>query len=542
MPRRGNLGGHRVVIASLFLPDTLHFIEPEFESALAESPEESTAPPSPEALPTDAPLPLHELSSRLAASMSISSQDRHARSMPVPARTPRNHRPSFTDTKINMSELMYEAAAIPKLDVRDGAISGASSPLTASRRGSMSEHANAIGGPEASSDIPVATASDHGRAAFTPDVAGSSPFATSPLPGQTAPVHAAAAASPAGAGASAPKSRRTSFNTNTSSGTALAPPAIIPEGTGTRTPGARAGGKIGITTPLSIISDLAARRGGPIPPPVPDADSERHHPFGSGAVTPMAGAQTPGNNGSRPGLARAFPSSLSMTKAINNSSNNPSGTKSAGPGQLPTLKSLSMTSSKSSATPTVSASGSKTPGALQPLRSMKTASAVASGSINDHGRGVPASPAEARKPSASAVERPSSRELLGHAKTPTPRERSVTSSPSASVKGRSYHHTQPSNSNSSSYQGPPAAPSSVFSRNRSMRSATRRAAAVELRPPADRISADAPRPPRSTRLPTTTTMLLCRRSSSSAILPRTVVSLMRSRVSNASVCALASCT
>lgn len=397
--------------------------------------------------------------------MSVSSQDHKSRSMPLPSRTPKTHRPSFTDTKINMSELMYEAA-VPKLDVRDGgaAISGASSPLSRSRRGSMTEFANANGAPEGGSDIPVATASDHGRGLFTPDLASGSPFGTSPLPGQTAPIAAAAAGA-------VPKSRRSSFNTNTSSGSALAPPANIPEGTGTRTPGARAGGKLGITTPLSIISDLAARQAGPIPPPVQEADIERHHPFGSGAVTPKLGAPTPGS-GSRPGLARAFPSSLSMTKA------NASGTKSAGPGHLPTLKSLTMTASKSAAAPTTPSSGSKTPGApplpLPPLRSTKTASAVASGSINDHGRGgVPASPAEARKPSASASERPSSRELLGHGIAPASKERSAASSPSASssIKGRLHHASSTSTSNQ---KGPPAAPSSVFTRNRSTRSATRR--------------------------------------------------------------------
>ncbi|SNX82048.1 related to alpha,alpha-trehalose-phosphate synthase, 115 KD subunit [Melanopsichium pennsylvanicum] len=450
MPRRGNLGGHRVVIASLFLPDTLSFIEPGYESALAESPEESTAPPSPDSLASDAPLPIHELSSRLAASMSMSSQDRQSRSMPVPARTPKNRQPSFTDTKINMSELMYEAAAIPKLDVRDGAISGASSPLTHSRRGSTSEHTATAGATEAS-DIPVAPASDHGRAAMTPDPGASSSFSTSPLPGQTAPTAITS---------NAPKSRRSSFNTNTSSGTALAPAANIPEGSGTRTPGARAGGKLGITTPLSIISDLAARRGGPIPTLAATADSERHHPFGSGAVTPMAGTQTPGNANRPPGLARAFPSSLSMTRA------NPSGTVSAGPGQLPTLKSLA--ASKSTAGP----SGSKTPGVPSALQSSKTASAVASGSTNDHGRGVAplSASSQVRKASTPTGERPSSRELLGRARTP--RERSVTSSPTASVKGRLHHISGAVGS--SNNQGPPAAPSSVFSRNRSFRSATRR--------------------------------------------------------------------
>ncbi|CBQ71131.1 related to alpha,alpha-trehalose-phosphate synthase, 115 KD subunit [Sporisorium reilianum SRZ2] len=462
MPRRGNLGGHRVVIASLFLPDTIHFIEPDDESALAESPEESTAPPSPQSQSTDAPLPLHELSSRLAASMSKgSSQDRHARTMPVPAKSPKNRQPSFAETKINMSELMYEAAAVPKLDMRDGPVSGASSPHAQSRRGSMSEHANNVGGAADASDIPVAPASDHGRAALTPDPAGSSPFGTSPLPGQTAPIAAAAAAQP--------KSRRTSFNTNTSSGTALAPPSTLPEGTGTRTPGARAGGKLGITTPLSIISDLAARRGGPVPLPTSTAESERHHPFGSGAVTPKAGAQTPGNANRPPGLARAFPSSLSMTKAT------PSGSVSAGPGQLPTLKSLA--ASKSASTPPSTASGSKTPGgaktpgAIPALQSTKTASAVASGSINDHGRGVvPASPAQPRSASTSTAERPSSRELLGHARPS--RERTAASSPTASVKGRANLINQAVATNT---QGLPAASSSVFSRTRSMRSVTRRA-------------------------------------------------------------------
>ncbi|TKY86038.1 hypothetical protein EX895_004863 [Sporisorium graminicola] len=457
MPRRGNLGGHRVVIASLFLPDTINFIEPEYESALAESPEESTAPPSPQSQSADAPLPLHELSSRLAASMSrASSQERHARSMPMPARTPKNRQPSFADTKINMSELMYEAA-VPKLDVREGPVSGASSPHVQSRRGSMSEHATNVGTGADASDIPVAPASDHGRAALTPDPASSSPFGTSPLPGQTAPLVASAVA--------APKSRRTSFNTNTSSGTALAPPSTVPEGTGTRTPGARAGGKLGITTPLSIISDLAARRGGPLPPPTTTADSERHHPFGSGAVTPMAGAQTPGNVNRPPGLARAFPSSLSMTKA------SASGSASAGPGQLPTLKSLA--ASKSAITPASAASGSKTPGVPPTLQSAKTASAVASGSINDHGRGVaPVSPAQPRSVSTSTAERPSSRELLGHARPSRepPAERTAASSPTASVKGRSNLLKEAVASNN-----PPTASSSVFSRTRSMRSVTRRA-------------------------------------------------------------------
>ena len=457
MPRRGNLGGHRVVIASLFLPDTINFIEPEYESALAESPEESTAPPSPDSQSHDAPLPLHELSSRLAASMSMSPQDRPTRSMPGPARTPKSRQLSFADTKINMSELMHEAA-VPKLDLRDGPVSGASSPHSMSRRGSMSEHAVNVGTGTDASDIPVAPASDHGRVALTPDPAGSSPFGTSPLTGSTAPIAASTAAA-------APKSRRTSFNTNTSSGTALAQPSTVPDGTGTRTPGAKAGGKIGITTPLSIISDLAARRGGPIPMPTTDANSERHHPFGSGAVTPMAGAQTPGNANRPPGLARAFPSSLSMTKAT------PTGTVSAGPGQLPTLKSLA--ASKAAASSSAPGSGSKTPGGLPALQTAKTASAVASGSINDHGRGVPASPAQTRSVSIpSGAERPSSRELLGHARLS--RERSVGSSPTASIKGRSHHHSQAGSSNN---QGPPAAPSSVFSRNRSMRPATRRSSA-----------------------------------------------------------------
>lgn len=279
------------------------------------------------------------------------------------------------------------------------------------------------------------------------DSSALSSFSTSPLPGQTAPI-----------ATDVPKSRRSSFNTNTTSGSALAPPLNIPEGSGTRTPGARAGGKLGINTPLSIISDLAARQGGPVPPPTSASESERHHPFGSGAVTPMAGSQTPGNANRPPGLARAFPSSLSMTKA------NTSGSVSSGPGQLPTLKSLS------AAKPSSAPSGSKTPGVSPVPQNAKTASAVASGSINDHGRGKVMTPTQPRHASIASGERPSSRELLGHGRIP--RERTVTASPTASIKGRSQHHAAAAGP--SHNQGPPAAPSSVFSRNRSMRSATRR--------------------------------------------------------------------
>lgn len=80
------------------------------------------------------------------------------------------------------------------------------------------------------------------------------------------------------------------------------------------------------------------------------------------------------------------------------------------------------------------------------------------------------SPSQSRQPPSSTGEKPSSRELLGHARTP--RERSVTSSPTTSMKGRS--HQSGGAATSSHSQGPPAAPSSVFSRNRSFRSATRR--------------------------------------------------------------------
>ncbi|PWZ01488.1 hypothetical protein BCV70DRAFT_75168 [Testicularia cyperi] len=437
MPRRGNLGGHRVVIASLFLPDTVQFHEPELESAFAESPEESTAPPSPNTIPSDTSLPIHELSSRLAASMALdgngASSDGagHARSMPVPGKQPKSRQQSFSDKRINMSDLMNEATAIPRLDVRDGAISGSSSPVSRSRRDSTTDTPSSL----PSSDIPVAPASDHGRAAAVPDT--SSSFATSPLSGATG-------TNPL------PKSRRTSFNTGTVSGSALAPAANISEDSGTRTPGARAGGKLGITTPLSIISDLAAKRGGPIPHVPSTGGSERHHPFGSGAVTPNPGHQTPGSTNRPPGLARAFPASLSMTKANSSSA----GSTSRGPGQLPTLKSLAAANGKSTSP---SMGSSAAPSTLQASRSI---SAVASGSANDHGRGALA------RSTSPKTEGPSSRELLGHTRRSRERERSATTSPSASIKaGRG---------NAASASGPPAAPSSVFSsRNRSIRSAAR---------------------------------------------------------------------
>ncbi|EPQ30769.1 uncharacterized protein PFL1_01670 [Pseudozyma flocculosa PF-1] len=320
MPRRGRLGGHRVIIASLFLPDTLHFSEPELDSAFTESPEESTAPPSPDSCLREPPLPIHELSTRLAASMKDGrgSGDHDVvrpKSTAVP-KTPKHRQSSFSDKKINMSELMYEATAFPKLDVKgDGSVSGPPSPKGRSRRGSMSEHSLTT------SDIPVAPASDHGRSASSIEAGSSAARPTSPLPGAKgsfAPV-------PSGQ-----KSRRTSFNTTGPSGQALSQNPTPMEGPGTQTPGAQAGGRQGMTMPLSIISDMAAKRGGPIPQVSTPGDSERHHPFGSGAVTPMAGAQTPGS-ANRPsfGTTRSFgalnPSALSMTKANNTPGANTSG-------------------------------------------------------------------------------------------------------------------------------------------------------------------------------------------------------------------------
>ena len=433
MPRRGHLGGHRVIIASLFLPDTPQFSEPELESAFAETPEESTAPPSPESVAPE-PLPIHELSSRLAASMIDGADDDYIRSKPGPSKTPKHRQPSFSDKKINMSELMYEASSFPKLDVKplDGSPSRPPSPkgttAARSRRGSFSESA------VVDSNIPVAPASDHGRNAL--ESAGSGAvLSSSPLSGGVA---SGVAAIPTGQ-----KSRRTSFNTGGASGTALAAPITQPEGTGTRTPGARAGGKLGITTPLSIISDLAAKRGGPVPPMSTPGDSERHHPFGSGAVTPMVGNQTPGQAGRPPlGPARTLASlsGLAMTKTT---SSTPSTSTHAVPG-----------ANKSKANLGPSA---------RPLQT-RTVSAVASGSANDHGRGAAATisvPAPASTPSLSA--RPSHRELMGRDR-PSKDPQSASISPSASLKGRSLTVGGGRLSNG---------PSSAYGRNRSIRAAPR---------------------------------------------------------------------
>ncbi|PWN51744.1 hypothetical protein IE53DRAFT_367797 [Violaceomyces palustris] len=428
LPRRGHFGGHRVLIASLYLPDTLQFHDPELNSAFEESPEESTAPPSPDTSFSETPLPLHELSSRLAASAINGTDDYDPDMIPYQRTRPRK---SFSDKKVNMTELMHEAASAPKLDIStaDGSLSGPPSPRgphAISRRGSLSLDERP--GLTAGEDIPVAPASDHGRGAPVGDHLNPASLPNLAPPWQEK------------GSLTGERSRRSSMNANEKSGSALVPPVAQPEGSGTRTPGARVAGKLGTMTPLSIISDLAAKRGAPIAPtPVP-GDIERHHPFGSGAVTPMAGNQTPGN-ANRPsggGPSRSFPglnpTSLSMTKASVEKSKDPSGT----PAGLQAVRPLINKHI------TIKAGTS-------PLTPGRLASAVASGSINDHGRGAQTAP--------SPVE--TRREARFSTKD---KSRHTSSSPSAQRR-----HARASSINS----GPPAAPSSGLGRNRSTRAPPR---------------------------------------------------------------------
>ncbi|KAN0065423.1 Trehalose-6-P synthase/phosphatase complex subunit [Thecaphora frezii] len=430
MPRRGHLGGHRVIIASLYLPDTLQFSEPELDHAFTESPEESTAPPSPDSVSGEPSLSIHELSSRLAACMKHGTDTIDPRSSSAPVKSAKHRQSSFSGKKINMSELMYEASAFPR---PDGAVSGPPSPKHRSRRASMSEHI------QTPTDIPVAPASDHGRVATALDAITSGVRSTSPL----APPKSASTQL-----ASGQKSRRTSFNTGGVSGQALSQPSAPIEGPGTQTPGAQAGGKQGMTIPLSIISDMAAKRGGPIPQVTTPGDSERHHPFGSGAVTPKAGSQTPGHaNRSSHNATRGFgglnPSALSMTKA--NGTGAASGPSRPGlSASQSTLAVPSQTASKSSSTTFSSHE--------------RASSAVASGSIIDHGRGA------APNPATPAPEQPSLRPRSSQ--RAEPKERSATISPSPSLKGR--------NLNVGSTRSPHAhGASSAFGRNRSIRAAPR---------------------------------------------------------------------
>lgn len=242
MSRSNAFGGHRLLIASLFLPDTLYFPEPEPQS---DSPEGS-APASP--LPPAAESPFPGGSNLPTPPSSALNVEKSAEPFPAPV-MPKSHKSSFNETKrIDMSSLIAEAVKGPHDSITRSQPPSPShgQPPGLSRRpsGSFAKPAFARLTP---ADLPIAPGSDHGRSA-TADAPSPSLHASAPFPGP---------APRQDSGSSLPKSRRTSFNTNAPSGNALSGASGGQEISGTRTPGAKAGGLAGTMTPLSIIHDLA---------------------------------------------------------------------------------------------------------------------------------------------------------------------------------------------------------------------------------------------------------------------------------------------
>lgn len=204
---------------------------------------------------------------------------------------------------------------------------------------------------------------------------------------------------------------------------------------------------------------MQAKQGAPHPTQTPTAgDSERHHPFSSGTMTPLSGGGQASGSGQRPPMPnrpKSFvqqalnkaPIGLSMSKALNKVKDAPAGTQTA----------------------SAPVSGRQTP-ARGPMPSSniatgRTTSAVASGTINDHGRGlemaVPSPSPSPAQPS-SAGERETK-----HASTDKEvgeDEVSPTGTPQATTR-------LAVRSTSMTGQGPPAAPSSSYARSKSKSSA-----------------------------------------------------------------------
>lgn len=345
--RRGQ--GHRIIIAHIFLPDTIEFQEESDGEVFTPLTDDPSASTSPVLHPINPPLPLHELPDRLESHQREVLQkeretekerkleDERAKELQKQvtqsngngngnenectstisisrsnstSKRRSSRPPSFSSSnearKINMSSLINEASQgqslqgeIDFIDSPSNLVLG-SSPR--SRRGSPSgsrpigfaaSSRNGSGGSAIiESDIPAGVVSDHGRSATiidsnsTPNVQSPIPtvFATSPSPKPSAflgPIGATSSQpsliqrplSPnprpnmtrsrtsTNVGLAKPRSRRGSGNTNGPSGMALT--QVNSSGkdgdqlTGTKTPGAKAGGRAGLMTPLSIIGDLA---------------------------------------------------------------------------------------------------------------------------------------------------------------------------------------------------------------------------------------------------------------------------------------------
>lgn len=472
------MSGPRLLIAHLFLPDTLEFQEWPEEYSLSHfrAPSQQYGDSTTEPLRREAPsspsiensdLQVDELDKRLSdASLSqkhaqdsdddaisdsegprLESIDETGRTeQPSSSRRlePRSTRGSFSEhtKRVNMTSLMNEAASGGVSSQGDSA--GVAKPLLPHlqstlhmprpRRGSQDTsliRPTSVTPGTDNGQLPVAPASDHGRSA----AGGMSVLSRKgPSPG---PQNAA----------SVSRSRRGSMSEKISGGAALpsklkAAPretATI-DSAGTRTPGAKAGGKAGTMTPLSIIGDLAAKQLALPPRQAPTAgDTDRHHPFGTGNVTPLrepllrtpGGVRTPGP---RPPIShshsRAGASGLSLTKISD--------------GTFERGKPSAAESSESRPRPT-----------LQHSRATDTEvpSAMDNWFINEHGRGPDSLPPPHRL----------------HRPTGLSRQASDFQAAKSGDDGRSPRHFPPQKSSKDTQNftqgGPPAAPSSSFGRS-----------------------------------------------------------------------------
>lgn len=418
IPQKTRAYGHRVIIASLHLPETITFHE--FDDSVIASPNnQSSAPPSPSAEAHN--LPIHELGNRLAGvsaafkdrsdrndsgSNAISSTDSGAipedeegpplpplNAQPQPSTfvrspnskagsgsnttstsAPRRHSssandPTFSKPHISMTDLMAEATRPPQ---------GEAPPppdATKSRRGSSSGGAKpSIASLAPITPTPSSSVADHGRGQDPTREDGYHGTSARHCPPRVHPTTGSGTTS-FSIGMPQPASRRGSLTTgNSPSGGSTIPlPGSGPPGsstatrkpsepTGTRTPGGAIAGKAGTLVPLSIIDDLQARQShlSASHTPTP-GDAERHHPFGGGAVTPFRGSQTPGVAARTPGL----PTGAQTPGTANR------GFQSALHGRLPPTSGLSMTKANEKANAkSGSAQGAATTGANTPFRSL----------------------------------------------------------------------------------------------------------------------------------------------------------------------------
>lgn len=393
-------------------------------------------------------------------------------------RQQRSERGSFSEQnkKVSMTTLMSEAASGGSNSIqaeKNMPIGG--NLASRSRRGSANAPVkpSILGvsddGEDASTRIPIAPASDHGRSATSQATLSSSPSQMQTL-----------GASSSRRGSMSGTLNVPSLPSQSTSVSASKTPTRQPaEGAGTRTPGARAGGKAGTMTPLSIIGDLAAKQSAIPPKQLPTAgDTDRHHPFGSGAVTPMrevtaigTGTRTPGrrpvisgSNGVPP--SRTFASGLTLTKVNENNNNDRTGKSNTLGGAATPLR---------PSRPALSNVNRATEGSIP--------TAMDNWFINEHGRGadaIPPPPGKAIRP--TMMSRGSSQARLFKESTGA---HSPFIDQAASFQDHQRENTQPGSVQyhpSTGPTGPPAAPSTNWNRSNSKNRQTGRQSTVGRRP------------------------------------------------------------